>query len=150
MKKILLIALCLGFAMTQSIQTKQIEVPVTQDTESIDISAYIDLGEGYYNVEMIYFKELIMGSDFDGMGRIKFISEILNTGKIELETYHYGETSLYYAYQPCMIDAEFSNLFNSSTDNFDYSGTMILHITGLFEDELLPPTGDLNFPSSTL
>ena len=128
--------------MTQSIQTKQIEVPVTQDTESIDISQYIDLGEGYYNVELIYFEELIMGSDFDGMGRIKFISEIPNTGKMELEIY--GETSLYYAYQPCMIDADFPNLFNSSTDDLDYSGTMILHVTGLFEDELLPPTGDLN------
>ena len=46
MKKILLIALCIGFAITQSIQTKQIEVPVTQDTESIDISDYIELGEG--------------------------------------------------------------------------------------------------------
>ena len=30
MKKLLLIALCLGFAFTQSIQTKQVEVTIEQ------------------------------------------------------------------------------------------------------------------------
>ena len=146
MKKLLMILIC-GFAFTQSIQTKQIEVPVTQDTESIDISDYLDLIEGYYNVELIYIEELSTTLD-DSMSRIKFVSEISNTGKMELEIFNYGPdvpTNYYYAYQPCMIDIENSILNNSSDDDlYFFSGTMILRITGLFEDELMPDVGDMN------
>ena len=38
-----------------------------------------------------------------------------------------------------------SILNNSSDDDLEYfSGTMILRITGLFEDELMPDVGDMN------
>ena len=41
MKKILLIALCLGFGLTQSIQTKQVEVAIT-DWNSINLYESLD------------------------------------------------------------------------------------------------------------
>ena len=52
MEKILLIALCLGFAMTQSIQTKQVEVTIA-DWNSINLYELLDesIG-GNYRVKL--------------------------------------------------------------------------------------------------
>jgi len=148
--KLLMILIC-GFAFTQSIQTKQIEVPVTQDTESIDISDYLDLIGGYYNVELIYIEEFLVPeiTYVNSIGSaVRFDSEIQNTGSVSVSIYNTGTPFLfhyYYAYEPCMIDIENSILNNSSSDDLEYfSGTMILRITGLFEDELMPDVGDMN------
>ena len=160
MKKILLITLCIGFAMTQSIQTKQIEVPVTQDTELIDISEYIDLGEGYYNVELIFVENLNFESESE-FGFI-YISPIQHGGRFaefhvwpEFDNYtgeviHYNS---YNAYHPSIINQNNAVLTKGvwtggggfgNGNNADFSCTFIVNITGLFEDALLPPTGDLN------
>ena len=139
MKKLLIILIC-GFAFTQSIQTRQFEVEFNQDTQQIDISDFIDLYEGYYNVEVIYIENLTYTLD-DWMGAIKFTSNIENSGKVSLEIY---EDAVYYAYQSPVISNIDSILNNESTLN-SYSGNLIINITGLFEDELMPDVGDMNY-----
>ena len=72
MKKLLILLIC-GFAFTQSIQTKQVEVPITQDTESIDISEF--RSPGIYISEK-YARHTRVGSIIKGLGNPSWYSEI--------------------------------------------------------------------------
>ena len=160
MKKILMILIC-GFAFTQSIQTKQVEVPFNQHTESIDISEYIDLGEGYYNVEIIYIEnfnfEILNGNVFGG-STFEYRSPLEYGGHLRTEIYENNIEdengnqvlvyTVYNAYHSAIVtqnNSVFTKYLNAWDDTeWFYSGTLIMNITGLFEDELMPDVGDMN------
>ncbi|MBI65710.1 MAG: hypothetical protein CMG64_05415 [Candidatus Marinimicrobia bacterium] len=57
MKKILILLIC-GFAFTQSIQTKQVEVDFNQNTQ-IDFSEYFNLIEGRYIVNAVFIENFL-------------------------------------------------------------------------------------------
>ena len=159
MNKILI--LLIGFAFTQSIQTKQIEVPVTQDTELIDISQYIDLVEGYYNVEIIYIENFdfeVFNSEQWFDENIEFVSPYEYGGTLQVEVYRNNIEDengnqidvyeSYNAYHPAIITQN-NSIFTKHVNDLDntdwsYSGMFIMNITGLFEDEYQNQIDDIN------
>ena len=158
MKKILLIALCLGFAMTQSIQTKQVEVTIT-DWSDINLYELIEnpVLDSNYSFELVktaidigqltddatvrlehpnISPSVNMDYETGWVGRIIFFLEHNNTYSTTFHQIIINET-----YRMLDLQPENSNIFED--DNFTL--TLTFWVTGLFQGELLPDTGDLNF-----
>ena len=149
MKKLLILLVC-GFAFTQSIQTKQVEVTITDWNnlpeivlsgdiwKQIDISEYLNL-DGFYIVKTLNFEvldespyeEILVHScnTYDSMG-----SQSMSYGNQEYfyETFYNKKIS---------SDCPFVNIY-SYYDN--PSIVLTFWVTGMFEDEGVGLQGDMN------
>ena len=57
--KNLLCVLMFGMVFGQdAITTKEITIPIDENTEMIDIGNYVDLVSGFYTVQLIYIHEI--------------------------------------------------------------------------------------------
>ena len=163
MKKILLIALCLGFAVTQSIQTKQVEITITDIGQfettmgdngqlyyDLNVGEYISLLEGEYMLQLASFLSVSSISSyamFEGRSCNGSYSGFWwnnNSSACPL-----SEDCNTYGGEPLRINYDCQSMFFEqwSIDNIlqeTSSFTIKFWVTGMFEDELLPPTGDLN------
>ena len=72
--------------------------------------------------------------------------DIQNSGKIQVEIYVFNEPphNINYGHQTTIVDDINSILYFQGYNIISFSGNLIINITGVFENELLPPTGDLN------
>ena len=142
MKKLLIILIC-GFAFTQSIQTKQVEVTITDiytlptndsNKPYININDYLDLGENNYLVKFAEFEfdpthlPYIFLANCDGSG------------------YGLSVTDFGYTSEDGRVNNQCPNIIIDS-HTFDVghtSFTLIFFITGMFEDEGIGLQGDMN------
>ena len=171
MNKILI--LLIGFAMTQSIQTKQIEVTISDFSSGVNLFENSDLiGEEYYvksiGLESLNIPNLcteLQGFANDGL-RFTLYDErtyqmlesnypiMPNFGIIHIDcyTYHSYPTNTNIVitnYLPNIMicDGGYDTEFNvCSTDVLDYISpiTFTFWVTGMFEGDLMFDTGDLN------
>lgn len=144
MKKLLI--LLIGFAFTQSIQTKQVEVTITDiytlptnnNQPYINMNEYLDLGENNY---LVKFAEFIFedGSDIHDTNGIRFAN-------CDGHGYGLSVDSFGYSSEDGRVNNSCPNII---IDSHGFSEThipftLIFHVTGLFEDEGVGLQGDMN------
>ena len=155
MKKILMILIC-GFAFTQSIQTKQVEVTITDWGEANIYNSSMFYDSETYFVQLTHVN--LHGTNIEelcsqNINRI----EIYSTGDINgyggNMSYDVcnGEDGINIAnWEPAYINSNFDNLAigNMNGNPFGWFPenpiTFTFWVKGMFEDELMPDVGDMN------
>jgi hypothetical protein len=152
MKKLLILLVC-GFAFTQSIQTKQVVIPISSDENIYDFSDYIELESGYYSYRIINVEGLV------GMFHITdYFRFEPNNCPIYVENFFGGlniNAPYDYVIPSFYLDSEieecsstFQYFWNNVDEDVDedpvFSGNFVFHITGMFEDEGIGLQGDMN------
>ena len=152
MKKLLILLVC-GFAFTQSIQTKQVEVTITDwslledsddeycgECKEIDFSNYLDLN-GNYIIRVDDWE--ILDESFNGstMVIITRCNDNYGLGPQYIE-YYDGSPQFAGMYNGFMRMHECHKL-NLGLD-FELSSTFTFWVTGMFEDEGVGLQGDMN------
>jgi len=160
MNKILILALCLGFGLTQSIQTKQAEITITDlsnleiiyDNDEdfyygINVNEHISLFEGEYLLQLISIQ-----SPDDILGIFRANNCNGTDSGFWWANFDYGPSGVdVYGGEPLRISYDCSYMLLEGDNHqleslLEQTSSLSLKfwVTGMFEDELLPPTGDLN------
>ena len=168
MKKILI--LLIGFAFTQSIQTKQVEVTINEwgdynpsgadSKKVVDLSNYLNLEYGAYLVEIAHFE--ILSPDFTGFFKLELencygdISAGADIRKVEILTEYfpndepqiqvlYPDSKLRLNNGCTTIYTDNMPLVYAEMNGIDYFPLKFtFHVTGMFEDEGVGLQGDMN------
>ena len=152
MKKIIVL-LFITFSFNQDITTKQIIVPIDNNTVSININDYVTLVSGYYAIEAIFMDNYSTNqSDHDGIE----ISSNFDDFRSSMEVgYHQGDgvgeadgcyihdPHLTISYQSPTITPEFGPL-NNYIPNLNMSFDLVLRVSGVFDTSQLEIDDDSN------
>jgi hypothetical protein len=120
--------------------TKEITIPIDENTEMIDIGNYVDLVSGFYTVQLVYVNLITEPNSY--FDPIDFDSEIANPS-IGFGYYNWG---LYLDGHFCTISNENPVLISdfSNTENFTINAELILRVSGRFDDTDVGLNGDMN------
>ncbi len=142
MKKLLCV-LMFGMVFGQdAITTKEITIPIDENTEMIDIGNYVDLVSGFYTVQLIYIheinKECVSNTDCEG---INFDSEIGVGGN----DFHYNDGNIRFELGTACISYENSNLIlDHWCGSCDFDFDVVFRVSGRFENTDVGLQGDMN------
>ena len=150
MKKLLCV-LMFGLMLGQdAITTKEITIPIDENTEMIDVRDYIDLVSGFYTVKLIYLNVINdecanMEEDFG----VQFIPEY---GAEDISIYYCGfpddcpELGFYNGISEMSVNYENGILNSNSWTDYDcaYNLELILRVSGRFDDTDVGLNGDMN------
>jgi len=149
MKKLLCV-LMFGMMFGQdAITTKEIIIPIDENTEMIDIGNYVDLVSGFYTVQIIYINSINDECASIGFDAITYISQIefwdSNSGAINIWAYYdsyggFGQTTISYEYSNLIIDDDGGSLPDNCAMNID----LVLRVSGRFDDTDVGLNGDMN------
>ena len=165
MKKILMILIC-GFAFTQSIQTKELFINLDESITEIDISNYVTMESNeLYIVRPFYITNFTTDcshppSEGNENGwEINFRTSsyplpINQAIEINYECdrdeeedpweceYYFENEYAVLSLENSILNSYFDDFYNSDCSTF--SGGLYLRISGVFEDDSMFDTGDLN------
>ena len=142
MKKLLCV-LMFGLMFGQdAITTKEITIPIDENTEMIDIGNYVDLESGLYTVQLIYIneinKECVSNTNCEG---IHFHSEI-GVGDYYFD---YMNGNIHIEVGTACISYENSNLILGHwCGSCDFDFDVVFRVSGRFDDTDVGLNGDMN------
>tara|TARA_Y100001970_G_scaffold6912_1_gene7913 strand:- start:4515 stop:5240 length:726 start_codon:yes stop_codon:yes gene_type:complete len=142
MKKIIMLFL-VTFSFTQDITTKQIIVPIDNNTVSVNINDYVTLVSGYYNIEAIFMDNystnlsehdgIQISSNFDDFRSNIEVGYYQGDGAGEVDGCYIHDPHLTISYQSPTITPEFGWL-NDDNPNLNMSFDLVLRVSGVFDD----------------
>ena len=144
MKKLLCV-LMFGMVFGQdAITTKEITIPIDENTEMIDVGNYVDLVSGFYTVQIIYINSNNDECASIGFDAITYKSQT-GFGYINIYSYYgsysgYGQTTISYEYSNLIIDDDGGSLPDNCAMNID----LVLRVSGRFDDTDVGLNGDMN------
>jgi len=152
MKKLLCV-LMFGMVFGQdAISTKEITIPIDENTEMIDIGNYVDLESGFYTVKLIFLN--VINDECANMEeefRIEFIPEY---GAEDISIHYCGfpgdcsDLGFHNGISEMSVNYE-NGILNATTyyqDEVDcaFSLELILRVSGRFDDTDVGLQGDMN------
>ena len=158
MKKLLILLVC-GFAFTQSIQTKQVEITITDweslsdgfnlqnyPTKLVDLSNYIVMIDGYEYMSSFIKMDIVGGFDIWDNIKMQGTCEYQDLYTESEWNNQYG--GIVYSRNPMRFNSNCPNINilaeSSNVVVNDRDITLTFHITGMFEDEGVGLQGDMN------
>ena len=150
MKKLLCV-LMFGMVFGQdAITTKEITIPIDENTEMIDIGNYVDLVSGFYTVKLIYLNVI---NDECANGEDEFsIDFIPEYGVGSIPVFYCGfpddcsELGFRMDFAETSVNYENGILNKYSESDYDcvYNLEFILRVSGRFDDTDVGLNGDMN------
>ena len=144
MKKLLCV-LMFGMVFGQdAITTKEITIPIDENTEMIDIGNYVDLVSGFYTVQIIYINSINDECASIGFDAITYNSQT-EFGYIEIWGYNdsyggHGQVTISYENSNLIFDDDGGSLPENCAINIE----LVVRVSGRFDDTDFGLNGDMN------
>ena len=143
MKKLLCV-LMFGFLFSQdAISTKEITIPIDENTEMIDIGDYIELSSGFYTVQLVYV--YLIDTNCDNCEGLTLISAYDSNSNSGIWVYFSLDNGIDGYDGLTTISYENPNLINDSScwlPDCLYDLEFVVRVSGRFDDTSL--NGDMN------